>query len=369
MQHTHSAWSFSHIRELMPTAPILGSSEPRRFEYDVGRQPKIENRVKAKLGLSLHDLIEKTGTDGLIVLHGGRISGEWYNNGFSACLNHLTFSVSKAITGICAGALIATKTLDESKPVEAYIPELANSAFGGRTIRDLLDMRVGIDFEENYLDPKGDVALYWRSNGWTLPDRPGFERSQRDFLVSIAAGGGGYSGAFKYASPNTDVLAWVFERACGLSFNLLVERHVWQPMGASREASITLDRAGAPRASGGISASLHDLARLGELVRNGGRYHDTQVVPAQWIDDLIEGGSAEAWVSGNMAQYIPDGRYRSGWYAPFRDRPVVVALGVFGQCIFVDPGNACVAVRVASQGAAVGEDFGSFEIWETLASA
>jgi len=107
-----------------------------------------------------------TSTDALIVLRRGRIVAEWYGNGMGATTPHIVFSVSKSICGALGGILAGQGLLDPDAPVIDYVPELKSSVYAGCAVRHLLDMAVGIAFNEDYDDPKGDVARYRNAVGW-----------------------------------------------------------------------------------------------------------------------------------------------------------------------------------------------------------
>ena len=72
-------------------------------------------------------------------------------------------------------------------------------------------------------------------------------------------------------SVNSDLLGWILERASGRPMADLLSERIWAPLGAELPAYITVDRLGAPRNAGGISASLRDLGRFGEMMRLDGK--------------------------------------------------------------------------------------------------
>ena len=93
---------------------------------------------------------------------------------------------------------------------------------------------------------------------------------------------------FHYVSTNTDVLGWVYERACDQPYADIVSEYLWQPLGAEHDAYITVDAHNAMRAAGGICVTPRDLARFGEMIRRRGVANGRQVVPGAWIDDINE---------------------------------------------------------------------------------
>jgi CubicO group peptidase (beta-lactamase class C family) len=167
----------------------------------------------------------------------------------------------------------------------------------------------------------------------------------------LRASDGKHGGRFHYVSPNSDLLGWVIERATGQRFADLMSRYIWKPMGAQYSAYITVDRLGAPRCAGGICATARDLARLGQVVADGGACEGRQIIPAACIDDIARNGSADAWEAGVFAPFFPGRRmhYRNKWYADLGEPPLLFALGIHGQYLFVDRQNQLVIVMMSSQ--------------------
>ena len=122
-------------------------------------------------------------------------------------------------------------------------------------------------------------------------------------------------------------------------------------MGAQHSAYITVDRLGAPRCAGGICATARDLARIGQVVADAGACEGRQIIPAAWIDDIAQSGSADAWDAGVFAPFFPGQKmhYRNKWYADLGEAPLLFAFGTHGQYLFVDRRNQLVIVMMSSQ--------------------
>jgi len=112
---------------------------------------------------------------------------------------------------------------------------------------------------------------------------------------------------------------------------------------------VTLDKLGAARAAGGVCTSLYDLARLGEMLRRGGRVADRQIVPAFWIEDILRNGDRAAWTKGTMVHLLPRGRYRSKWYVTGNRHGAYCAIGIHGQWLYIDPTARLVIAKLSSQ--------------------
>jgi hypothetical protein len=253
-----NAWGFRNVRRLVPTADIAASGHAIALETrleDIGDASFTGHDGKPT---TVGEALPATSTDAFIVLRRGRIAVEWYGNGMSAITPHIVFSVSKSICGALGGILAERGLLDPDASVIKYIPELASSVYASCTVRHLLDMAVGIAFNEDYDDPKGDVARYRNAVGWDpLPagDQP---IDLRSFLALQRPDGQKHGGLFHYVSTNTDVLGWVYERACGRAYADIVSEYLWQPLGTECHAYITVDAHNAMR----------DAARPRPLRRN-----------------------------------------------------------------------------------------------------
>ena len=350
-------WSFTHLRELIPSARIAADpgavSEMPVASVDLGG-------VEFEFDGSRYDLerfLAETETDGMLVLREGPIVHEHYGPGMDAVTPHFFASVTKSVLGLVAGILAGRGVLATDRPVTEWLPEVAGTAWAGATLRDLLDMRVGIRFDEDYLATSGAIIEYRKAQGWD-PLAPGEEPSDlRSFFRTLTETDGPHGGAFHYVSPNTDLLGWTIERAAGRRYTDVVSELLWQPMGATSDAYITVDRLGAPRAAGGMCATLRDLALVGQLVANRGRCDGREIVPADWIDDILEGGDPAAWDAGDFAPYFPGmkAHYRSKWYVSHGEAPMAFGVGVFGQNVFADPENGIVIAKMSSQAAPLDE--------------
>ncbi len=121
-------------------------------------------------------------------------------------------------------------------------------------------------------------------------------------------------------------------------------------MGATGPARVTVDRAGAARAAGGICVTPTDLARFGELVLNGGEARNgTQLIPADWIADMHQNGDRKAWATGDFAQMLPEGRYRSCWYETGDARGSFFGIGIHEQWLWCDPTSRIVIAKTSSR--------------------
>ena len=323
-------WAFHHVREIIPSAEI--PNDPT----DVW---ELERGTIDTSSLGLDDAMVATDSDAVVVLHKDKLVHESYRNGMTSRDPHILMSVSKSLLGLVAGTLVERGELAEDDLITKHVPELENTAYVGATVRDLLDMRAGVFFDEDYLATEGPIIDYRFAANWNPVPKDYAPSDLRSFMSSLTEPDGRHGGRFHYVSPNTDLLAWVFERASGMRYAELVSERLWKPLGAEASGYITVDRIGGARAAGGKCLLARDLARVGMMMANGGQRNGKQVVPASWLEDLVKNGDPKAWKDGdvNPVWGQRDIHYRSKWYVKREAEPLIFGVGIHGQFLFVDP--------------------------------
>ena len=343
-QAPFSRWAFHHVREIVPTANI--ANEPAA----VRELPSGEADL---FGARLEEAVTGMANDALVILHRGHLVHESYRNGMTAEDPHILFSVSKSLLGLVAGVLAGRGQLDVAAPVTEYLPELRDTAYAGATIRQALDMRVGVRFDEDYTATAGPIIEYRKAANWN-PLAPGETTTDlRGFQSLLTDTDGAHGGRFHYVSPVTDMLGWALERASGVRYADLLSECLLRPLGAARPGYITVDRIGGARAAGGICLTARDLARVGLLMLRGGACGERQVVPEAWVADIWQGGDRQAWRNGDFADRYPgvEMSYRSKWYLVHGDKPLLRAIGIHGQYLFADPVRDLVVAWFSSEDA------------------
>jgi len=321
-------WAFHHVREIVPSARI--ANDPG----DVWHLPHGEMDLSAA---DLNQAVTGMPNDALVILHEGAIVHESYRNGMAPQDPHILMSVSKSMLGLVAGTLVERGEVDLQDPVTTYLPELADTAYAGATVRDALDMRVGVLFDEDYEATDGPIIEYRKAANWN-PLEPGEAAMDlRSFQTLLTGRDGTHGGRFHYVSPVTDMLAWLMERATGTRFSDLLSDRLLKPLGAEQSGDLTVDRIGGARAAGGMNITARDLARIGQMLLQGGTREGKQVLPRAWVQDLWSGGDRAAWAAGDMADRFsePGRSYRSKWYhVPHPDGDMIHCMGIHGQYLF-----------------------------------
>jgi len=343
-------WTVCHFRELMPNTAVRNSGEGADA-LPVEIDPGIDDVTFTPLGsgttMTWNEAFDANYTDAILVLHRGRIVYERYDGCMGEHVLHGAMSVTKSITGLIGEVLVATGQLDETAPMGELIPELAGSAFGDATVRQVLEMTTALDYSEDYSDPKADVWTYARA-GSTLPPPEGYigPRSYFAFLQTVRKAGE-HGQAFGYRTINTDAMGWLIARTTGMNVADWLAENVWTRIGAEREAFYTVDSIGTPFAGGGFNATLRDMGRLGQLILDGGKWRGERILPAEAIARIRQGGDPAVFARAGY-DLLPGWSYRGMWWVSHDDHGAFAARGVHGQAIWIDPAAEMVIVRFAS---------------------
>ena len=343
-------WTVCHFRELMPTVGVGRGLGPLRF-FESRPDSAIDALTFTPLGsagtMSFAEAFDVNYTDGIVILHKGVMVYERY----AGCLNdtgrHAAMSVTKSLTGLLGEMLVAEGTLDDQAKVATLVPELGDSAFGDATVRQVLDMTTGLRYSEDYSDPKADVWIF-SAAGSPLPKPADYKgpRSYFDYLKTVRKEGE-HGAAFGYRTINSDALGWIIARVTGKSVATLLSERIWSRMGAELDAYYTVDSIGTPFAGGGFNAGLRDMARIGQLMLDGGTLNGERLVPEAAIAHIRAGGDKEAFAKAGYT-LLPGWSYTGMWWISNNADGAFMARGVHGQAIYVDPAAQMVIARFAS---------------------
>ncbi|WP_426210860.1 serine hydrolase domain-containing protein [Massilia sp. TWP1-3-3] len=303
-------------------------------------------------GESFDAVMEKTGTVAIVVVKHGKVVLEQYYNGYQRDSIVTSFSVAKSMVSALVGIAIRDghiATVDD--PITRYLPELAinDQRFTRITIRNLLEMRSGIQFVEGYGSPFADASRFYLT-----PDLAGKIKGLRIEHAPDAA--------YQYSSGDTQLLGTIVQRATGVPLPRYLQEKIWQPMGAAYDASWSLDsqQSALPKAFCCVNARALDFARFGQLYLKDGSFNGQQIVPAEWVrqsTQVREHAGSSAASRWNME--APN-TFAAAYYAWQWRRPPVVdvpselgvkpshdfyAEGHLGQFIYVAPDEDMVIVR------------------------
>ncbi len=343
-------WSVAHFRQLMPTVNVsrgLGAPAalPRALRRDIDALQFLP--LGSDQPMTWEQSLAANYTDGMVVLHRGRVVYERYFGALQPQGQHAAMSVTKSFVGTLAAMLVAEGRLDPARRVADYVPELAASAFGSATVRQVMDMTTGIRFSEDYADPKAEVWAH-AAAGNPLPKPADYTgpRSYYEFLQTVQPLGT-HGAAFGYRTANTDALGWVLARVSGQSVAELLSDRIWSRLGTEQDAYMTVDASGTPFAGGGLNLGLRDMARFGEMLRNGGVFQGRRILPAAAVADIRRGGNPADFAQAGYRQ-LPGWSYRNMWWVTHNAHGAFAARGVHGQTIYIDPQAEMVIARFAS---------------------
>lgn len=340
-------WAYTHLNEVLPSKVIRRPAENYHPIPGIDAAADTLTLTWKGQATALSEIMGEQYVDGILVLKNGRAVLERYAGTLTPDRTHLLWSVSKTITGLTAASVAADGLIDLNKTVADYVPELAGSGWGPDSLRDVLDMRDGSEWTEDYAAADSTVRRQDCADGLlTGPDCAGEPVIGNYRFLPEVGRDDARAGQFVYKSGTTDVMAWVLEAATGQRFADLVEERIWQPMGAERDAGILVDTAGFTLASGGIHASLRDVARVGQLMLDRGRVKDRQVVPGAWLEDVFSRRGDRPWPTRPTDGSKP--YYRSFVWGLGDGRGTVQARGVHGQVIHVAPESGIVIAMLSS---------------------
>lgn len=339
-------WAFRHVADLVPTVAVSRGNDaasplPGR-PADFSAMPFALDDERHTIG----SWLDESHTDGFMVIRKGAVLTEEYRNHMRPDTLHLLQSVSKSVTAVAAGVLVAAGTLDPHAPVTAYVPELEGTAYRGARLRHVLDMTSGVHFDETYTAPDSHCAHLDAAAGWKPYGAPDWPRTVLDLILRLQDTELPHGAAFRYRSIETDVLALCMERASGERLAGLVSRLVWQPMGAEADARFTVDSSGLAASDGGLNATLRDLGRFALMMAGRGRIGSRQVVPEPWIEDCLKGDPTRF---GDAPRFVlPKGAYRNQFWLEEAGRAILLCRGVFGQLVYIDMETDFAAVKLSS---------------------
>jgi CubicO group peptidase (beta-lactamase class C family) len=298
--------------------------------------PKADLRVAASDGdnrtARLDDVLRGTDTRAFVVVHRGRVVYERYDGGSGPTTLETSFSVAKSFVSALVGIAIDEGRIGSvDDPVTRYVPELAarDPRFQQITLRDLLTMSSGLRYQESsFPSPRGDdtstyygIDLRKLALEHTEIEQPPGQR-------------------WHYNNYNPLLLGLVLERATGMSVAEYMASRLWQPLGASSDASWSLDstRSGFEKMESGLNATALDHARFGLLFLHGGQWNGRCIVSRGWVRDATRVHTATDFPNPYGYFWWIDGKRPDRFYA----------FGNYGQYIYVDPRADVVVVRLGS---------------------
>ncbi|WP_372784439.1 serine hydrolase domain-containing protein [Phenylobacterium sp.] len=306
--------------------PVAARQIEPTFTYD-GKTWTIDDYMKAYR------------VSGLLVLKDGRIVLEKYGLGRKPSDRWTSFSVAKSVTSTLVGAAIQDgKIKSLNDPVTRYIPDLKGSAYEGVSVRQMLMMSSGVKWNEDYTDPKSDVA----QAGGSVTE-PGINPMVSYLRKLPRANPPGAK--FNYNTGETDLVGVLVSKATGETLAQYASEKIWKPYGMEQDAIWMTDPGGQERGGCCISMTLRDYARVGLFIAGGGVANGKPIVPPTWV--------AEA-TRRQIDNGIPGGGYGYFWW--IRPNQSYEAVGIFGQSVTTFSDQHLIVVQNAAWPKATGKE-------------
>jgi CubicO group peptidase (beta-lactamase class C family) len=332
--------NFREFHTLFPSDPIHPGDSVWAFEPNLRPLPEFYTFQGRQHRID--EFMDKTWTTGFAVARDGELLHEAYSSGYEADSLPTSFSVAKSFVSALVGIAIDQGYIASVwDPVERYVPALAGSGYGPIALHHLLTMSSGVDFDEDYASPRADITM--------LPVRVFVLRtSLPDLLkdIPVIREPGTYN---DYVSSDTMVLGLVLEAATGRSLAQYLEETIWKPAGMEHMAYWGADYHGHTLAHGFLSASLRDYLRFGRLYLNQGQRDGEPIIPAEWIVHSVNPQEAHLQPGDNPQSHSTFG-YGYQWWIPKDPQGDFVAMGIWGQYIYVHPGYRVVIAKTSADG-------------------
>ena len=317
---------FSQMYKLFPGNRVVHGTHALALPPGAPLTPRWED------GTTLDSYMRAHHVAGVMVLQHGKIRLQRYAANFGPEQRWTSFSVAKSFTSTLLGAAVKDgyiHSLDDT--LVTYIPQLRNSAYADVTVRQLLTMTSGVRWNEDYADPKSDVAQMYRSacsNGQPHV-LPYLEKLPREWPAGTH---------WNYNTAETDLLGILVQRATHRSLARYLQEKIWQPYGMAADAYWLKDECdGSDTGGSGLSATVADYARMGQFILGGARINGKPIVAADWLNNALrKQQDVDSPGRGYGYQWWT---YADGSYA---------GIGIFGQLLYVDPHRQLVIVQVAA---------------------
>jgi CubicO group peptidase (beta-lactamase class C family) len=335
---SHRVENFRAMDRVFPARAVPRAGDVWAFDHAPAPLPDtytFEGEAR-----DLAAFLDRTETTGLLIVHRGAITHEDYRQGADETSPFTSWSMAKSVLSALIGIALEEGHIDSIRdPIGAYVPALAGSGYGDVPIEDALTMSSGVAFDEDYDNPMSDInMLFIRAMAMGVPvdeTLAGLERERAP---------GTYN---NYISSDSMALGLMLEAATGMPVADYLSSRLWGPLGAEANASWSTDRTGREFALCCLNATLRDYARFGRLFLEGGAREGEQIVPANWVAASVNPEAPHLQPGDNPDSHWTFG-YGYQWWIPEQPQGDFLAIGVWGQYIYVDPSREIVIVKTSA---------------------
>jgi CubicO group peptidase (beta-lactamase class C family) len=288
---------------------------------------------KAVPETALHEL-EKMKSIAYLIIKDDSIVHEQYWDGFNENSYTNSFSMAKSIVGILVGIAIdegKIKNVDE--PIADFLPEYKEGKGAKITIKDLLTMSSGINFDEDYINPFSYPAVAYYDTD--------INKILKKYIATDEPGK-----VFKYLGGNTQLLCSILEKVTGKTLSEYASEKLWIPIGAKNTAYWSLDhKDGVEKASCCFNSNARDFARFGKLYLDSGKWNGTQLVSA----DYVLKSTTPADMTDDHGKKNQKYGYQ-WWTLPnYKGHNIFYMRGILGQYVFCIPDKKMIVVRLGNK--------------------
>ncbi len=336
----------TYIYKAIGNTYLKGRSGPSIDEYPIFSNREIKAGTAQEWGLSkkynsktIPGELEKHFADlqtiAFVVIKSDSLLHEQYWDGYGQDSRTNSFSMAKTFLSILVGIAIdegKIKSVDE--PVADFLPEFKEGEKSKITIKHLLTMSSGLDFDENYVNPLAYPAKAYYGNDLTkltysykVCDEPGKK--------------------FKYLSGNTELVGFIIQKATGKTISEYMSEKLWQPLGAKNNAFWSLDHeGGVEKAYCCFNSNARDFARFGELYLDSGKWNGKQIVNADYVLNSIKPADLVYASDGNK-----NTEYGYSWWLihDYKGHNIFYARGILGQYVICIPDEKMIVVRLGKK--------------------
>ena len=284
------------------------------------------------------DVLADTQTDALLVIKNGSIVYERYLDRANAQTHFNSYSMAKSLNSIMVGMAIADGRIHSVlDPVVKYIPELKGSGYDGTTIKNLLEMRSGVSWDDNFF-ADGTLGRKAHLAAW-VEAAARYTDSARNTTRAHPPGS-----TFNYNTMDAAVVGLVVARAVKMPVSKYLSERLWKPAGMETYGFYVIDGppgVGQEFTGGGFNAVLRDYGRIGLMMLSRGRANGHQILPASYVAE-----STRPSTTNDHETQEPRLGYAYFWW-PILNSQAYTALGGEGQFIYVDPASKTVVAKLS----------------------
>lgn len=326
---------FREADRVTEVATITASDTPFRFEENPG-ELELSYEFKGRT-YELERFFKRTATTSFLVVKNDEIVYERYFQGADESSRLTSFSMAKSFVSALVGIAIEEGYIESvDDPITRYVPELKGSGYDGVPIKHVLQMSSGVKFSENYYNPFCDL--------WVMAGRLVFLDRPMDKYMANRKSKEPSGERFHYASVDTQALGMLLRRTKGRPVAEYLEEKIWHPLGMESDAFWNVDCEGVELVFCCLNATAKDYAKFGRLYMNGGNWNGEQIVAESWVLESIVPDSP----------HLQPGRtenswgYQYQWWVPEDSDGEFMAVGIFGQYLYVYPKEDLIIVKTSA---------------------